>query len=46
MTRTHQHCHGCAGTSFTKARVQLCRAAMHPVVISQWNKQTGTGFQA
>jgi hypothetical protein len=46
MTRIHQHLRSRAGTSFTKACVQLCCAAMRPVVISQWNKQTGPGFQA
>ncbi len=47
MTRINQHHRSHAGTSFTKACVVLCCAAMRPVVNSQqWNKQTGPGFQA
>ena len=35
-----------AGTSFTKAGVAYCCVTMRPVVISNWNKTTVTGYQA
>jgi hypothetical protein len=47
MNRANKHHRSHAGTSFTKAVVQLCCATMRPVVISNWKQQqTGAGFQA
>jgi hypothetical protein len=47
MTVYQNHLRGCAGASFTKAVVSICRGQMRPVA-HNWSKQqtTGTGFQA
>jgi hypothetical protein len=47
MNRALKHHRSHAGTSFTKAVVAVCCAAMRPVVISNWKQQqTGAGSQA
>jgi len=48
MTEQQKHLRGgCAGASFTKAVVSICRDQMCPVA-HNWSKQqqTGSGFQA
>jgi len=43
MTASYKHHRSFAGTSLTKARQQCC-VAMRPVVISNWNQQSGPGL--